>query len=264
MRRTLILSATAAAAVVGVGVGFVASAAQAIGGTVATPSTTTVALPALPGLDELGITPEQTECLLGSASSIDLSDATSMLEIFGECGIDLMGIAVGAEDTAPDPVVETVVVADTSLPDAPSGGDLDPAAVTAVLAALGVDTLDLQCIDEGLSTAGPADDEGALEVLRGCGLSLADLLAAMVGLDDADGATDGSTTPSNTASAVDTGSASEIVDQIQQMLAGQGIELTDEQVTCLVDNLGDLDLGDIDATLAVFETCGISLTDLVG
>lgn len=256
--RTTVISILAASTLA---VGFAAAASAAGGTAVAVPSTIP-GLPGLDGLDGLGVTPEQTQCLLENADGIDLNDLSSMLDLFTQCDFnptDLLTVT----PTDLDPVVASIAVTEASSSESVPSGGLDPVAVSAVLDALGLDAATLGCIDDGLSADVP-DDEGPLGVLQGCGLSLGQLLAGAVGLSgEMAGAADIPTTEAGPPSdPTDTESELAIVMQIQRLLTDQGIELDDDQVGCLVDNLASLDLGDLNATLAVVESCDIGLTDL--
>ena len=263
MRRTLIFSALAASALT---VGLAATVAQAGGGRDPAVTPTTVpAIPELEDLSNLGITPEQSQCLIDNATATDTSDLNALLALMTQCGIDPMDIA-GGLDPSVEPLDPAVITESTKPGESVGTEQVDPVSVASVLAGLGLDQIDLQCIEDGLTTAVPGDDNAALTMLQGCGLTLSGLLAGLAGLDDTVGAVDVPTVPSvgsPTTVGIAAGSQGAIVEQIQQMLIDQyGIELTDEQVNCLVDNLGSLDMNDMNTTVAVFESCGISLTDL--
>ena len=58
-------------------------------------------------------------------------------------------------------------------------------------------------------------------------------------------------------------SGNAMVDLLLEQLAAQGINLDAEQGQCLLDNISDLDPNDMAAMLAVFETCGIEIADLL-
>lgn len=257
MRKIVLLPAIAASALA---FGF-AGATQVSGSGPAAPPTT------IPGLDQLatmGLTPEQTQCLVDNSSGIDMSDMNAIMGLMTDCGINPMDL-LGATDTASD----VVAVTETAPTENTSGaGELDQATVTAILGLLGVDPTSLQCIEDGLSSAVPDDDNAALTVLQGCGLALTDVLAGLVSVNDVASVGDLPTTPSvegPDATGTGVGSSSGIVEQLQQLLRDQyGIELTDDQASCLLDNVSGIDMSDMNATLAVFESCGISLTDLAG
>lgn len=217
MRKTLI-SALAASSLT---VGIAATAAQAGGSDPATPPTT---IPGLDGIGIPGLDPEQAQCFIDGVSTVDMSDLDSAMDLLTQCGIDPMDLLAAADpgtDTAVDPVVGT----ETSEV---GKAELDPVAVAAVLDALGVDATSLECIDNGLAASAPGDDDAALGVLQACGLSLSDLLGAIVGLGDT-ASGEPSTPPTPPASLVE-GSTDTIaadnalVAQVQEMLAQQGVE----------------------------------------
>ena len=253
MRKSLITSAIAASVLT---VGLAASAVQAGGNDPGTAPPDTI--PGMDMLSGLGLDAEQTQCLTDNAADLDLNDMNAIMGLMTECGIDPMSL-VAPTGSTPDSEggTETTVAGDDTV---------DPAAAVAVLAMFGVDPTAAQCIEDGL-TSSPATDEDALAVLQGCDLSLTDLLTGFVGLNSlAGGAEADASTPPDDSAPAGTGEAvasdNPMVGQIQDMLAQQDIELDDDQVTCLVDNIGDLDLSDMTASMAVFETCGISITEL--
>lgn len=217
----------------------------------------------VPGMDMLsglGLTPEQTQCLVDSAGDLDLEDMNAIMGLMTECGIDPMALVAGGA-TTPEPAVGT----ETSVLD--DAAAIDPDTAAAVLTMLGLDPTSAQCIADGLLAADAgATDEDSLLLLQDCGLTLNDLLAGVVAINElAAGSADApATTEVGAPTTAGEGIASDnpMVIQIQDMLSQQGIELDDDQVSCLVDNVGDLDPNDAAAAMAVFESCGISLTDL--
>src|SRR5918995_1517373 len=266
MRSTLITSVLAASVL---SVGFAATAGAATagaaesgdGGAVASPTTVPF------NLDALGLTPEQMECLFGSASNPDLQDMTAIMDLMAQCGINPTDLGAGV--TAPTvpglpttvlPVVPTVPV---------PGGPVDPAAAAAVLLMLGVDPTTAQCIGVGLSAAiSPGDDNEALTILKTCGLTLNGLLAGIVAANAAASASPVPTVPGlptvpgvptipgvpTTASGAAPGPiVQQLIDTVQSQY---GITLTVEQATCLLDNITTLDPEDAEAMLALMEQCG--------
>ena len=269
MRSTLITSVLAASVL---SVGFAATAGAtepgAGGGDVASPTTVPF------NLDALGLTPEQMECLFGSASNPDMQDMTAIMDLMAQCGINPMDLTAGA--TAPTvPGVPTTVF--SAVPTMPvPGGPVDPAAAAAVLLMLGVDPTIAQCIEAGLSAAiPPGDDNEALAILQTCGLTLNGLLTGIVAANAAAAASSVPTVPGLTVPGLPTipgvpttasGAApGPIVQQLIDTVQSQyGITLTVDQATCLLDNITTLDPEDAEAMLALMEQCGISLDQLAG
>lgn len=254
MRKSLITSTIAASVLT---VGFAAGAGQAAGSDPAAPPDT---IPGMDLLSGLGLDPEQTQCLVDNAASLDLEDMNAIMSLMTTCGIDPMALVAGGA-TVPEPAVGTEITV--------TGDDatLDPAAAAAVLVMLGVEPTGAQCIADGLLAAdAPGTDEDSLLVLQDCGLTLNDLLAGVIALNElaAGSAVEPPSTEAGAPTTAGEGLASDnpMVAQMQEMLAQQGIELDADQVSCLVDNMADLDPNDMTASMAVFETCGISLTDL--
>jgi hypothetical protein len=262
MRSTLITSVLAAS-VLSFGVAATAGAAESgDGGEVASPTTVPF------NLDALGLTPEQMECLLGSASNPDLQDMTAMMDLMAQCGINPMDLTAGV--TAPTlPGVPTTVF--SAVPTVP-GGPVDPAAAAAVLLMLGVDPTTAQCLADGLSAAiSPGDDNEALAILKACGLTLNGLLTGIVAANAAAATSPLPTVPGlpTTVAGVPTTASGAAPGPIVQQLidtvqAQYGITLTVEQATCLLDNITTLDPEDAEAMLALMEQCNISLDQLGG
>ena len=252
MRKSLITSAIAASVLT---VGFAANSVQAGTDAAAPPDT----IPGMDMLSGMGLTPDQTQCLVSSAGDLDLNDMNAVMGLMTECGIDPMSLVAGGATTS-EPAVGT----ETTTGDETA---LDPAAAAAVLVMLGVDPVAAQCIEDGLLAADAAGtDEDSLLVLQDCGLTLNELLAGVVALNELAGgaadAPDSSDVAAPTVAGEGLVTDNPMVGQIQDMLSQQGIELDSEQVSCLVDNVGDLDMNDMTAAMSVFESCGISLTDL--
>ena len=255
MRTSLITSVIAASVLT---VGLAGGVVQAGNRDPAAPPDT---VPGMDMLSGLGLTPEQTQCLVDSAGDLDLEDMNAIMGLMTECAIDPMALVAGGA-TTPEPAIGT----ETSVLD--DAAAIDPDTAAAVLAMLGVDPTSAQCIADGLLAADAAGpDEDSLLLLQDCGLTLDDLLAGVVALNElAAGSADAPATTEVVGAPTTAGegiaSDNPMVTQIQDMLSQQGIELDDDQVSCLVDNVGDLDPNDAAAAMAVFESCGISLTDL--
>lgn len=255
MRRKLIATSFSVAALVGVagGVAFASDADPA-----AAPPTTTPIDDMGDIFGDLGITSEQGQCLLDSMSEVDLSDMSAMMTLIEQCGItmdQLLNMDPSVLDGEADPSAPTSA-------GEPTPGAIDPAAAQAVLELLGVESADIACISDGLATAAPGDDNAALTVLQGCGLSLSELLGGLVAVDAvivAGGTVSTIAGAPGTEDATSTG----MVDMLQDQLAAQGITLTDEQAQCILDNISQFDLDDMNSIVSVLETCGISLSDLV-
>jgi len=267
MRSTLITSVLAAS-VLSFGFAATAGATESDDGReVATPTTVPF------NLDALGLTPEQMECLFGSATSPDMQDTAAIMDLMVQCGINPMDLTAGV--TAPTvPGVPTTVF--SAVPTVPVG-PVDPAAAAAVLLMLGVDPTIAQCIEAGLSSAiSPGDDNEALAILQTCGLTLNGLLTGIVAANAAAAASSVTTVPGlptvpvvptipgvpTTASGAAPGPiVQQLIDTVQSQY---GITLTVEQATCLLDNITTLDPEDAEAMLALMEQCGISLDQLAG
>ncbi len=255
MRRSLITSVIAASVLT---VGLAGGVVQAGNRDQAAPPDT---VPGMEMLTGLGLTPEQTQCLVDSAGDLDVEGMNAIMGLMTECGIDPMALVAGGAPT-PEPAVGT----ETSVLD--DAAAIDPDTAAAVLTMLGLDQTSTQCIANGLlaaDAAGP-DEEDSLLLLQDCGLTLDDLLAGVVALSELAGSADSPATTEVVGAPTTAGegiaSDNPMVTQIQDMLSQQGIELDEDQVSCLVDNVGDLDPNDAAAAMAVFESCGISLTDL--
>src|SRR5262245_30485116 len=126
MRNTVIASCLAVVALGGLA-GGVASASDS-GAAPATPSTT---LPGLGELTDLGLTPEQSQCLVDNIGSVDMEDMTALFGVMTQCGISLdqlMQIGLASDSTLP-----AVPEATTTLVAPASSVAIDPAAATAAL-----------------------------------------------------------------------------------------------------------------------------------
>lgn len=252
MRKPAIFTAIAAASLV-----FGASAGVLQASDSATePGAVPTTIPGLDGLAEMGLTPEQSACLVANAGSLDMNDMNSVMTIMTQCGIQLDDLMGSGTETNNDLTTPTV--------DAPAV--VDPATAQAVIANIGLTPADLTCLDNGLDPM-PVDDQAALVVMQNCGLSLTGLMIGLV-ITGAGGQPE-PIDPTPTVSAVPTTvgvgtGGNTLVDMLQQQLAAQGINLTTEQATCLFDNIGSLNTEDMSAMVVVFEQCGINLTDLMG
>ena len=254
MRSTLITSVLAASVL---SVGFAATAGateSGDGGEIATPTTVPF------NLDSLGLTPEQMTCLMGSATNVDLQDMTAIMDLMTQCGINPMDLVTGATPTVPG-VATTVFGAVPTVP-----GAVDPVAAAAVLAMLGVDPATAKCIEDGLLSAiSPGDDNEALAILQGCGLTLNGLLTGLVAVNAAAAGASLPVVPTvpgvpTTLSGATPGPlVQQLIDTVQQQY---GITLTPDQASCLLDNISTLDPEDMNAMLALMQQCGISLDDL--
>jgi hypothetical protein len=246
MRKRLLSTVLAASALA---VGMSAGALHASDPATPDPANTPTTTNPLDFLTSLGLTNEQIGCLVTNGADLDSEDISQVLDLMSQCGIDLMDVMTHMGDSG-----ETTTTAAASA--------LDPADVLAVLAMLGITPPDAECVATGIQTTAGSDDEAALIVLQGCGISLDTLLRALVQVNaQASGAKpEDATTP--TAVAVPTTavapSGEPMVDLIQQMLADMGITLTNEQVSCIVETLGDGDPSDMTLMQSILSQCGIT------
>jgi hypothetical protein len=260
MRKTLIASSVAALALAGLA-GGVAVASNSEGSPAAAPTTTVAGTDIF---NDMGLTPEQGDCLVANVGGVDLNDLTALMELMTQCGISTdQLLQVGEDALAPD---TTTLDADTTTLDAVPPADIDPAAAAAVLALLGLDQPTVDCLVSAAETAPPTDDAAAESVFVSCGVGPLQILDAIVALDAAAG---DATTPVDTATVTVAPSGSVVssgnpmVDLLLEQLAAQGITLDAEQGQCLLDNISSLDPNDMTAMLSVFETCGINVADLI-
>jgi hypothetical protein len=142
--------------------------------------------------------------------------------------------------------------------------EIDAAAAAASLELLGLDQATIDCLVSEAGGASP-DDQGAELALFNCEVGLGQLLAGIVALEAAaSGAEPIATTPASSAPiptvdgtpATDAPASNPLLDVLLE-------QLDPEQAQCVVDNAPDLDLGDLTALLAVADTCGIELTDII-
>jgi hypothetical protein len=254
MRKTLIASSLAALAIVGLA-GGAAFAAESDG----SPATPTTLAPGMDIFADMGLTPEQGDCLVANVGSVDINDMTALMELMTECGISADQLAeIGSATATTAPATDSSTTA-ASLPT-----DIDPATASAVLTLLGLDQTAVDCLVSG-SIGAPLDDAAAEQVFVGCGVGPAQVLEAIVALNTLAGAV-GPVEPvvdvvATSGPAVTSGNA--MVDLLLEQLAAQGINLDATQGQCLLDNLSDFDPNDMAAMAAVFETCGINIQDLL-
>jgi hypothetical protein len=256
MRKALIASSVAALAIAGLAGGAVYAAGDDAA-PAAAPTTT------IPGSDifaDMGLTPEQSDCLVANVGGIDMNDLTALMELMTQCGIStdqLLQIGEDAlETTLPGETATT-----TALP-----AEIDPATAAAALALFGLDQETIDClVAEASVGVGAPDDATAELAFFNCEVGMAQLLAGIIALDTAaSGAAPADSATVTVAAeepAVTSGNA--MVDLLLEQLAAQGINLDAEQGQCLLDNISDLDPNDMSAMLAVFETCGIEIADLL-
>jgi hypothetical protein len=265
MRNTVIASSLVVVALGGLA-GGVASASDS-GASPAAPSTT------LPGMDvftDLGLTPEQGQCLVDNIGSVDTDDMTALFDVMTQCGITMdQLLQIGEASATTLPAV--------SAPSAPavavSSIAIDPASAAAALDQLGLDPVALECLAAASTPSAPADDAAAELIFEACGVGPLQVLEGILALHTAVGGGTTATTITPTtltattlsvatpATVTETGNA--MVDILLQQLAAQGIILDPEQGQCLLDNISDIDPNDFTAIAAVLETCGIELSDIV-
>ena len=260
MRKLLVLTVFALAALgVGVSAGALAASEPATPNPAAAPTTTNP----LEFLASLGLTNEQIGCLVANGANLDTEDLTQMMNLMMQCGIDVMDLVANMGNTATTVVGGTpsTTIGAVTLP--ATIGSLDPADIRAVLTLIGLSEADIACLATGLQATSGADDE-ALTVLQGCGLSLDALLLGIINADTIAGGGKPDVTATTLAVAVPpttvASSGDPMVDMIQQQLAALGITLTNEQVQCIVSNLGDADPNDPTVMMNVLTQCGVSLS----
>lgn len=211
-------------------------------------------------LDQLvdTLTPEQITCI-GSQFTPELeSDPNAAIEVLTDCGVSmdqLVSLIPGADVI--DPVASSEVGSTPDTDDEP-----DPEAVAAVLAAAGLDAVDITCISAGLDAAVTGDDDEALVILQDCGISLAELLGGLVAVGgDAQGPV--ADTPVTSSPTGATGDP--VTEAVTGMLTSMGIELTDDQISCLTEAVtaGGVNTADTGAIMTLLSECGISLSDMM-
>jgi len=258
MRKTLIASSIAAVALVGLA-GGAAFASESNGAPQAAPTT------AAPGMDifsDMGLTPEQGECLVANVGTVDMNDLTALMDLMTQCGISTDQLLQIGQDAAPttDGLADTPTTAAEAPP-----GTLDSATVAAVFEIMGLDEATVDCLVEGAATAGATDDQSAELVFIGCGVGPLMMLDAIVALHEQTGAIAAETTttvaggPATTVAAV----GNPMVDLLLEQLAAQGINLDASQGQCILDNIADFDPNDMASVIGVLETCGIDIADLL-
>jgi hypothetical protein len=250
MRRILIATSLTALGLVGLA-GGAAFAAESDG----SPATPTTLAPGMDIFADMGLTPEQGDCLVANVGAVDINDMTALMDLMTQCGISMDQLAqIGTSMTT-----TTAAATGDSSTTVPS--DIDATTASAVLALIGLDETAVTCLVDG-AVGAPLDDAAAEQVFVGCGVGPAQVLDAIVALNalalDAPVDTGGepATTPPVT-------SGNAMVDLLLEQLAAQGINLDATQGQCLLDNISDLDPNDMSAMVAVFETCGIDIADLL-
>jgi hypothetical protein len=221
-----------------------------------------------PGSDifaDLGLTPEQTQCLVESAGNIDTSDLTALTNLMSECGISLEQLMQIGQETETVATVEAVPET-VGPPASEPSVEIDPAAATAALAALGLDQTAVDCLVAEAATATP-DDPGAEGAFNACGVGPAQLLAGIVALAEAGTGSDAAPPATAEVAEAPPGSVAStgnpMVDMLLEQLAAQGINLDAEQGQCLLENIADFDPNDVTSIANVLQTCGIELSDIV-
>jgi hypothetical protein len=264
MRRTLIASSVAALALVGLAGGAV-YAAESDSSPGAAPTTLA---PGMEVFADMGLTPEQAECLVANVGAVDMNDLTALMALMTQCGISTEQLLQIGQTSDTTTVPEGTVAAS---PESTPPVELDSATVAAVFEVMGLDEATVDCLVEGASTAAPTDDQSAELVFLGCGVGPLAILDAIVALDAQSGAivtedlavvedtVTGSLEPP--ASVASSGNA--MVDLLLEQLAAQGINLDATQGQCILDNISDFDPNDMASVLSVLETCGIDIADLI-
>jgi hypothetical protein len=267
MRTRLLVSSLAVAALTGIA-GGIASASDAGVAPAAPP-------PTVPGLDifaDMGLTPEQTECLLTNISSVDTNDMGATMDLMTECGITMEQLLqMGSASTETLPAEESAPVASAPPPPA----EFDAATAGSVLGLLGLDQAALDCLVVEANASAPADDAAAEAVFTTCAVGPLQILDAILALDAAAGgvvASDGTVpeeeeeAPATTvAGSPPVTSGNAMVDALLTELAAEGIDLSPEQGQCLLENIdiAQFDPNDVTALVGIFETCGIDIADLI-
>ena len=194
---------------------------------------------------DMGLTPEQGECLVANVGTVDMNDLTALMDLMTQCGISTDQLLQIGQDAAPT----TDGAADTPT--------------TAAAAPPG--TLDCSDSRRRVRDHGPRRSDGRLP-RRGrghsgrrlttnrpssCSSGVASdrcmILDAIVALHEQTGATAAETTttvagaPATTVAAV----GNPMVDLLLEQLAAQGITLDATQGQCLLDNIADFDPNDM-------------------
>jgi hypothetical protein len=256
MRTSLIASSLAVLSLVGLAGG--AAYAAESRPSPAAPSTT---VPGMDMLESLGLTPEQIQCMASNLTGIDMNDLTALTEMMTQCGItmdQLVQIGESASTTVAD---ETV----TPVPESVAATEIVAEAAAAALALLGLDQATVECLVAEASTAAPADPAAAELAFFNCEVDLAQILGGVVALDAAAGGSAGTDdlTATTAVGAPPSSTGNAMLDILLQQLAAEGITLDPEQGQCLLDNISDFDPSDVASIVAVMESCGIELTDIV-
>jgi hypothetical protein len=259
MRKTLIASSVAVLALAGLAGGAV-YAVNSDASPEAAPDTTA---PAIDIFTELGVTPEQAQCLVANVAGIDTSDLTALTELMAQCGISIERLPrLGQSDVT----TESSIVVETITSEAPPPGDLDPDTVTAVFALFDLDQSAVDCLVGEAEAVAPTDDATAEGIFITCGIGPLQVLEAIVALDAAAGDVDTAVdTPAVSLAPPEsvTSSGNAMVDLLLEQLAARGINLNAEQGQCLLDNISSFDPSDLSSMLYVFEGCGIDVADVI-
>ena len=213
---------------------------------------------------DMGLTPEQGECLVANVGSVDMNDLTALMDLMTQCGISTdQLLQIGQEPRRRRPWRPTSSwrrmrrcrPARSTPPRSPT-----------VFEIMGLDEATVDCLVEGEATApSPTDDQSAEAVFIGCGVGPLLILDAIVALHEQTGATTAESTTTVAGGAGDDGvsSGNPMVDLLLEQLAAQGINLDATQGQCLLDNIADFDPNDMASVIAVLETCGIDIADLL-
>ena len=252
MRRTLIASSLAALA-------SAASPAELCSPPSLTdrPATPTTLAPGLDIFADMGLTPEQGDCLVANVGTVDINDITALMDLMTQCGISADQLAqIGSQSATTEPGI--------AEPATTEPVDIDAATASAVLALLGLDQTAVDCLVSG-SIGAPLDDAAAEQVFVGCGVGPAQVLEAIVALNTLAAAAEVDTVTDVLDSAPPVTSGNAMVDMLHQQLAAQGNHprrgagsmpprqhlRASIRTTCR-------------RSLAVFtETCGIDIAELI-
>jgi hypothetical protein len=233
-------------------------------------------------LPVFGLDAARLQCLIAAQPPLSADDDQAIAALQG-CAIPLMPILRGmvavtqASNSYVNPTATTV-----ALPPVPGIDALATEDVFYLGFMLLVDETQASCLVTGLAGATSEDDSTAVAIFQRCQLSIAFTLnmltIALAGSYIVDPTA--TTLPSATIPIATTPAAvsvvpttlsiapdDPIVDEFQQLLLEQeGITLDDEQAACLLSHIGsggDIDTEDIGALLALLDSCGITLTDLL-
>lgn len=225
----------------------IAAASLAVGLAAGAASVTAAAQPASAppdiDLDALMavLTPDQMVCLATNSMNVDPDDVTAVFGVLEECDIDIADLMTAAGGTGAD--IGTGI------------GE-----VVSSLAAIGIDEVAEACIASAVAVTPPADDNAALEILRGCDVSLLDVVTLIGGGSVGAGPDVSTGTPS-------VGSDNPLVAQMAAELANEFPNLDEAQLTCFateaVDNLAAFMAEDVTTIMAALTACDIPLTAIL-